>query len=197
MPSVPFTAPPVPAHLAEMPTAGGLVVPFTTPRHRSGLPALGYTDLLLTELCLSECRCGVCGKHMDGRMVFLMRPVDLARKLSNDPGLCPPCAAYTQRACPMVSGQMDHYRKSIHPAAFRRCGDELCPCRHWPEDRETRLLEGSSARIGAPADEWYALWTRQYQLGRDPEGRLAAGFAGLRVLALEKVPAITGPEAAR
>ena len=45
------------------------------------------------------------------------------------------------------------------------------------------------------ADRWWALWTTQYRLSRDPDGRLAAGFSGLRMLSLEEVTPGTGPEA--
>jgi hypothetical protein len=42
-------------------------------------------------------------------------------------------------------------------------------------------------RLAAPADAWFALWTMQYQLTRDGDGRLAAGFTGLRVLAIREI----------
>jgi hypothetical protein len=110
-----------------------------------------------------------------------MRDFDLARKCSVEPGLCPPCADYSQKACPMVGGSMEHYRKSVAPFVERRCDDPGCLCWAWmpPADRTTRL--------GAPAEQWYALWTTQYRLVRDPEGRLAAGFSGLRVLTIREM----------
>lgn len=167
-------------------------MPFITLRHRGGgQAALGYVDGALVDRCLRGRLCGVCGLPAPGKMVFLMRARDLARKFSNEPGLCPPCAAYTLRACPMVGGFMQRYANSVNPFVTRRCGDELCPCRQWSAP------VGPSARLGAPADPWYALWTRQYRLGRDPDGRLAAGFAGLRVLALREVPSRPGPEAGK
>jgi hypothetical protein len=181
MPEQAFTPPPIPVHLAQFPTMGGLVVPFITPRHRNGKAILGLVDAGRVELCLREHRCGVHGQPIRGRMVFLMREEDLARNCSNEPALCPPCAAYTQAACPMVSGYMTHYRNTVAPLVTRKCNDSQCECRLWaPPD-------AGSARLGDRAAQWYALWTLQYETVRDPEGRLAAGFAGLRVLKLREI----------
>jgi len=181
MPTEPFEPPPIPVHLAEYLTIGGLVVPFITLQHRDGKAALGLVDSERLERCLREQRCSVCGQIITGRIVFLMRRLDLARKCSVEPGLCPPCAAYSQKACPMIGGYMEHYRKSVPSFVERRCGDSACSCNRWlPPDE-------SSARLGASAEQWYALWTMQYQLIHDSDGRLAAGFAGLRVLAIREI----------
>jgi len=152
---------------------------------------LGYVDRALVDRCLRGRLCGVCGLPVPGKMVFLMRERDPIRKFSNEPGRCPPCAAYTLRVCPMVGGFMQRYGNSVNPFVTRRCGDGLCPCRQWSAPA------GPAARLGAPAEPWYALWTMRYRLGHDPEGRLAAGFAGLRVLALKEVPSRPGPDAGR
>lgn len=174
--------PPVPVHLDGAPAVGGLVIPYNSLRHRNGQAALGFIDQDRTERCLRERLCSVCARPIRGRMVFLMRTSDLNRRQSTEPALCPPCAAYAQRACPMIAGTMQHYRRTVAPAAVRRCGDPLCPCRAWSDP------DASPARFGAAAEPWHALWTFQYRLGPDPDGRLAAGFAGLRVLAVKPVP---------
>jgi len=180
MADVAFQPPPIPVYLAHLPTVGGLVVPVITPRHRNGMAAFGLVDRGRMDTCLREQRCGVCGRVMQGRMVFLLRQADLIRKCSVEPGLCPPCAAYTQAACPMVAGRMQHYRRTAPPFISRRCDDAACGCRAWTSQPEP-------ARHGAPAEPWYALWTRQYELMRDDKGNLVAGFAGLRVLVLREV----------
>jgi hypothetical protein len=181
MPEQPFIPPPIPLHLADFPTVGGLVVPFITLQHRNGTAALGLVDNTRLEFCLREQRCGVCGAVIQDRMVFLMREADLVRKCSNEPALCPPCAAYTQLACPMVSGYMAYYRKSVAPFVSRRCGDDHCLCWAWITPT------APSARLGGRAEQWHALWTLQYNLIHDPEGRLAAGFEGLRVLKVREI----------
>lgn len=181
MPDNPFIVPPIPVHLAQFPTSGGLVIPFITLQHRNGKAALGLVDANRVELCLREKRCSVCGSVITGRMVFLMRYIDLNRKCSTEPALCPPCAAYTQQACPMLTGRMAHYQRSVSSFTTRTCGDPACQCSLWaPPDRET-------ARLGAPADQWYALWTLQYSLVRDDAQRLVADFAGLRVLRIREI----------
>ena len=185
----PFTAPPVPVHLAGFPTAGGLVVPYVTLRHRGGKAALGLVRADLTEQCLRERRCGVCANPLEDKMVLFVRGSDLARDCTVEPATCPRCAAYTRRACPMIGGFMPHYRKNTSLLAIRRCGDALCTCRAWSAPSET------ANRPGAPAEGWYAFWTRGYRLVRDPEGRPAAGFAGIRPLALRPVQHPGGPRA--
>jgi hypothetical protein len=181
MPDRTFTLPPIPIHLAQFPTNGGLVIPFITLQHRNGKAALGLVDANRVELCLRERRCGVCGAIIANRMVFLLRRIDLERRCSTEPALCPPCAAYTQQACPMIAGHMAHYQGSVSPFATRTCDDPQCQCSLWaPPDATT-------TRLGAPADQWYALWTLQYGLIRDDAGRLAAGFAGLKVLRIREI----------
>jgi hypothetical protein len=181
MPEEPFTPPPIPAHLFDFPTSGGLVISFITLQHTNGKAALGLVDPLRLELCLREKRCGVCGAVIADRMVFLMRRVDLDRNCSTEPPLCPPCAAYAQRACPMISGHMAHYQRSVSSFVTRRCGDPACWCSLWAPPDE------SSARLGAPAEQWYALWTQEYVLIRDDAGRLAAGLAARNVLRIREI----------
>jgi hypothetical protein len=175
-----FGAPPIPVHLAQFPVVGGLVVPYITLRHRNGAAALGLVDYNRTVRCFTERRCGVCGGIVAGRMVFLMRSFDLTRKLSSEPGLCPPCAAYAIAACPMLTGQMAHYRQSRPTFIRRRCDDPECECSQWISTPEPN-------RYGAAAERWLALWTTQYRLVHDARGRLAAGFAGVRVLSIREI----------
>lgn len=181
MPSSPFEPPPIPAHLVHFPTRGGLVIPFITLQHRNGKAALGLVDAARMELCLRERRCSVCGSVMADRMVFFVREIDLRRKCSTEPALCPPCAAYTQRVCPMITGRMAHYQTSVSSFPNRSCDDPACACVLWaPPD-------ASSSRLGGTAERWFALWTLQYSLVRDDADRLAAGFAGLHVLRIREV----------
>jgi hypothetical protein len=175
-----FGVPPIPIHLTEFPTVGGLVVPYITLRHRNGAAALGLVDYNRMVHCFRERCCGVCGEPVAGRLVFLMRSFDLARSISSEPGLCPPCAAYTQLACPMIAGCMAHYRQSAPTFVTRRCDDPECECRLWGAVPQSK-------RYGASAERWFALWTIQYRLVRDQRGNLAAGFAGVRVLKLREV----------
>jgi hypothetical protein len=175
-----FTPPPIPVHLAGSRTQGGLVVAYVTLRHRNGDAALGLIDHQKVTLCLHGRRCGVCGLPMDERMVFLMRQIDLDRKRSSEPGMCPPCAAYTQRACPMISGAMKHGRKSLPQFVWRECGDPLCLCWSW-------IPPGEPGRYGAPADRWFAVWLASYMFVHDEAGSPAADFSRTRVLAVRPI----------
>jgi hypothetical protein len=176
-----FDVPPIPVHLASFATMGGMVVPYITLRHRNGTAALGLVDYSRMVRCFEGHRCGVCGEVVTGRMVFLMRSFDLARSLSSEPGLCPPCAAYTVATCPMSAGRMAHYRQSRPAFVGRRCDDPECECSQWVSTPEPN-------RYGATAEQWFAPWTVQYRLIRDEHGRLAAGFRACRPPA----PAATG-----
>jgi hypothetical protein len=60
----------------------------------------------------------------------------------------------------------------------RNCSSEPGRARRAPEP----------ARYGAPAEPWFRLWTRAYRIVRPPEGGIAAGFDGVRVLAVRPVP---------
>jgi hypothetical protein len=139
MPEGTFIPPPIPVRLAQFPTVGGLVVPFTTLRHHDGKAGFGLVDSIRNQRCLHEQRCSVCGQVIGGRMIFFMRAIDLARKCSTEPAACPPCAAYTQKACPMVSGYLEHYRQAIAPFITRRCDDESCPLLGLARTREVPL----------------------------------------------------------
>jgi hypothetical protein len=175
-----FSVPPIPIHLADFPTVGGLVVPYITLRHRNGAAALGLVDYKRMVRCFEEHRCGVCGEVVEGRMVFLMRFLDLIRGRSAEPGLCPPCASYTMAACPMVGGRMAHYRQSVSPFLDRRCGDPECECTQWTSTPQPQ-------RYGHSAEQWFALWTVAYRLVRDNHGRLEADFMGMQVLRVREV----------
>lgn len=81
----------------------------------------------------------------------------------------------------MVRGYMAYYRESVSPFVSRTCGDSDCLCAAWAPPDE------ASARLSAPADTWFALWTMQYRLARDSDGRLTANFTGLRILAIREI----------
>lgn len=180
-----FGVPPIPVHLADFPTVGGLVVPYITLRHRNGTAALGLVDYSRMVHCFEEHRCGVCAEPVRDRMVFLMRSLDLIRARSAEPGLCPPCAAYTMAACPMIAGRMAHYRRSQPAFISRRCDDPECTCSQWASTPEPQ-------RYGHTAEQWFALWTTEYRLVRGHGDRLEADFTGMQVLRVREVRTYVG-----
>lgn len=182
-----FTPPPVPVRLAHMPLLGGLVIPVISARHRGGQAAFGVNHPVNLPMCLLQRRCGVCGEPLGRKAVFLMRPADLWRNSTVEPGMHPECANYVTRACPMVSGHMTRYRRHRSPRAYR-CGDPACGCILWKPPGGY-----DSPRQGRDADPWYTLWTTVYET-RYNQGRLVAAFPYQHILAIRPVGTAPEPE---
>jgi hypothetical protein len=94
--------PPVPVWLAHLPTVGGLVVPWITPRAGDGRYLFGVLDPARQHAALTRRLCQVCGRPLGRRLVLLMRAQDLPRRCTAEPGCDPACCAHVQAACPMV-----------------------------------------------------------------------------------------------
>lgn len=154
------TPPLIPAELAARPTVGGLVVPAITPRMEDGRFLFGTIERSLADRAIKERRCGVCWHELEDPCVLLMRVSDLPRECTSEPALHPVCKDYTVDACPMVAGRMQHYRRSL------------------PKLDATAIRESNSeARLGDPAEPWYAVWVRDYDVTQD-NGPAAASYAG-------------------
>jgi hypothetical protein len=141
------SAPPIPAALADLPTLGGLIVAWVTPRTADGRYLLGAVDAARTEAAFRQRLCGVCGRSLGDRLVLLLRKSDLPRRATPEPALHPHCAAYTTIACPMVAGPRTRYRTSHH-----HLGPGMLPG------------NDSDARRGAPAEPWYTVWLARYDV---------------------------------
>lgn len=163
------SVPPIPAWLAHLPTVGGLVVPWITPRTADGRYLFGSVDHDRMEHALLRRWCGVCGRPNADRLVLLMRLSDLPRRCTSEPPLHPQCAAYTITACPMVAGRLDHYRSTP-----RRLDATMAPA---PD---------SAARQGSPAEPWFAVWLDGYEVVTD-HGNLAASYADRRPLRFRSI----------
>ena len=161
--------PPIPLSLQHLPTAGGLVVPWITPRTADGRYLFGTVDRDRMERALRYRWCGICGQQLEDRAVLMMRLSDLPRQCTSEPALHPWCAAYTSKACPMIAGRLDHYRSSL------------------PE-LDTNMLPApdAAARQGAPAEPWFAVWLDDYRVITD-HGNLAASYAGIKPLRIRPV----------
>lgn len=170
-----MTAPTIPEWLAHRPSVGGLVVPWITPRASDGRYLFGVVEKTLVEKALRQRRCGVCGRHLDDRMVLMMRLSDLAHKRTAEPALDPVCAHYTTSVCPMINGSLATYRST--PIRLDR--DELA-------EAASQEAVDTAARQGAPAEPWFAVWLRDYHLS-DIGGNLAASYAGTRPLRIRAV----------
>lgn len=165
--------PPVPAHLSSRPTVGGLVVPVITPRALDGRYLFGKLGDLTQQRCLRRYRCGVCGNPLRDKAVVFARPADLFWQCTSEPAVCPPCAAYSTSACPMLAGRMDRYRATQHPALAG-----------------IPVADGEDLRRGAPVEPWFAVWIRGYTVVEHPAkpGTLAASWAIIPPLRIRPVP---------
>jgi hypothetical protein len=160
------------AHLAGRPHAGGLVVPWITP-HLNGQYLFGTLTDLTQRHCLRQYRCQVCGQRLPERAVLFARTSDLDWMCTPEPATCPPCAWYSTRACPMLSGRIRQYRASQHPAVAG------IP------------LPGSEAlRLGASAESWYAVWVAWFDIIDHPAkpDTLAASWKRIPPLRIRPVP---------
>jgi hypothetical protein len=153
--------PDIPVHLVDRPRSGGLVVPWITPVTRTGLYLFGKVTDLSQYRCLSRNRCQVCGHPLPERAVLFARESDLDYQCTAEAATCPPCAAYSAGACPMLAGRRSRYRASEHPAlaGIPLTADQLL-------------------RQAAPAEAWYAVWVRHYDVVTHPAlpGTLAASW---------------------
>ena len=162
---------PIPQSLQHLPTLGGLVVPWITPRTGDGRYLFGSIDRDRQDQALRRRWCGVCGLPLQDRLVLMMRLSDLGRRCTNEPALHPWCAAYTSTACPMIAGRLDSYRASLPKL-----------------DEHMVAAADCAARQGAAAEPWFSIWLASYELVTN-EGGLAASYAGSTPLRIRPIPA--------
>ncbi|MFD2422665.1 hypothetical protein [Amycolatopsis pigmentata] len=164
-----FVVPPIPVWLSHLPTLGGLVVPWITPRTADGRYLFGSVDQDRMAQALKRRWCGVCGQPLGSRFVLMMRLSDLPRQCTNEPALHPQCSAYTTSACPMIGGRLDRYRTS-RP----RLDHTMLPS---PD---------ATKRQGASAEPWFAVWLATYRVITD-HGNLAASYTDTRPLRIRPI----------
>ncbi|NMO57885.1 hypothetical protein HH310_42825 [Actinoplanes sp. TBRC 11911] len=165
------TSPGIPEHLVTRPCAGGLVVPWITPVTSTGLYLFGKISHLAQVQCLLRRLCQVCGRRLATPAVLFARSNDLANGCTAEPALCVPCAAYSARACPMLSGRRAHYRAGEHPALAG-----------IPVSIDQALRQGS------PAGSWFAVWIRDYDVIPHPAEPDTLAASWQRILPLRIQP---------
>lgn len=163
----------IPAHLHHRPTSSGLVVPIATPRTADGQYLFGLLEGGRHWALLLGRRCQICGHRLGDRLILFARPADLLLSCTSEPAVCPPCAAYSTRVCPMLSGRMPHYRAQPRAAEAG-----------LPASDDTAL------RRGRPADTWHAVWLDDYDVVPHParSAVLAASWQQHTPLAIRPVP---------
>lgn len=165
------TVPAIPVWLSHLPVVGGMAVPWITPRTDDGRHLFGALHPSRQRHALLNHGCQVCGRRLDDRLVLLMRLRDLPRQRTSEPALHPVCAAYTEAACPMVAGRLARYRSTpLRLGAGMAAGPD------------------EPARLGAPAEPWFAVWLTTYRPIVDPiNDQPAASYAGIRPLRIRPI----------
>jgi hypothetical protein len=147
---------PIPTTLAHRPTVGGLVVPWISIHHGDGRYVLGAVHHTRVEQCFIHRLCQIDGQPLGDTSVFLMRQRDLDRRMSSEPAMHPECAAYSIRACPMLTGAMSHYRSTPHAVDGKPCPDPGCECAGWVPSPD------AGRRAGQPAEAYFSVWARDW-----------------------------------
>lgn len=150
------TRPPIPASCAHRPTIGGLVAPVINLRLADGGVDFRSPRQATYARCWTRRLCQTCGNPLGRPAVLFGGPNQLTSGHFDEPPLCPPCALYASRACPMVAGRQPFYADRARVSEGRRgktCTDPACDCGGYlPSD----LNAGDAG--GDPAHAWYTLF---------------------------------------
>jgi len=153
------TRPPIPATLAERPVKGGLAYPWVNVELADGGADYRSTHYARYEQAWTRCLCQSCGQPTGDRAVLVCGPRQILTRRFDEPPVCPPCALYASRACPMVGGRTEVYPARPRVVAGHRgtkCADPSCNCQGWIDTDP----EHSADQGGQPALPWYACWIR-------------------------------------
>lgn len=150
--------PPIPATCADRPTVGGLVAPFVNIRLADGGVDFRSPHTATYERCWREGLCQTCGNPIGPLAVFFGGPRQVRNRRFDEPPLCPPCAVYASRACPMVAGRMPRYADRQRLSETDRghvCPDAGCTCGGY-KAADPDSYDAS----GDPAHDWFAVYVR-------------------------------------
>lgn len=148
--------PPIPASCANRPTVGGLVAPFVNLRLADGGVDFRSPHHTTYARCWTERLCQTCGGRLSRPAVLFGGPNQVAARSFDEPPLCPPCAVYAAKACPMVAGRQARYATRPRVSEGHRgevCPDPDCDCGGWVSTDPDRGDSG-----GDLAHPWYALY---------------------------------------
>ncbi|WP_051712208.1 hypothetical protein [Streptomyces sp. NRRL S-350] len=160
--------PPIPLRCLHLGRVAGLAVPWITTQDEpmfagALMPArravFGGVSRERRDHVVLHRLCQVCGRGLERRAVYIVRPVDVAEGWTAEPALHPECAGYAAKACPILSGEKSHYRAS--PLVMDRLVDDWSQT-HGPKE---------SQHDGAPVHE-YNTWLvdmSQYAVADDKD----------------------------
>ncbi|MEV2277767.1 hypothetical protein AB0I72_19485 [Nocardiopsis sp. NPDC049922] len=161
-----MTAPPIPVHLAHRLTVGGRAVPWVSLETDRG-HHLGQVDDAKRARAIIDRRCQICGEPLNpARYVLFGRETDRTRGYVVEPAMHPECAAYTAKACPMLAGDLDHYRRTPLDVSDRTSPDGY-PLAPAPDNGH---------RAGKPSEPYLQVWAdgSDYRAGLCDEGVVLA-----------------------
>lgn len=149
--------PPIPASCAGRPAPGGLVAPYANVMLADGGCDYRARHNAHVIECWEQHLCQVCAQPLgDVSAVLFGGGENLATWWFDEAPLCPPCAMYASRACPMVAGRMTAFPDRPLVSQGRRgerCATPGCGCggmvKHEVEE---------PSRGGTPAHPYYAVF---------------------------------------
>jgi hypothetical protein len=151
------TRPPIPASLADRPVRGGLAQPWANVQLADGGVDFRTAHHARYAECWTKCLCQSCGNPAGDPAVLVCGPRQILSGKFDEPPVCPPCALYVSKACPMVNGTTVVYPSRPKISEGHRggkCSEPGCDCGGWV----TTDPEHSADQGGQPALPWYACW---------------------------------------
>jgi hypothetical protein len=149
--------PPIPASLAHRPVRGGLAQPWANVELADGGTDFRSPHHTRYAEAWKRCLCQSCGRPAGDPAVLICGPRQILNRRYDEPPLCPPCALYVSRACPMVNGRTVTYPDRPRVSEGHRgekCGKPGCGCAGW----QVTDPEHSADQGGQPNLPWYACW---------------------------------------
>lgn len=151
------TRPPIPASLAHRPVVGGLAQPWGNVELADGGTDFRSPHHARYAGAWKGCLCQSCGRPTGDPAVLVCGPRQVLSLRFDEPPLCPPCALYVTKACPMVNGRTVTYPDRPRLSEGHRgekCGKPGCGCAGW----QVTDPEHSADQGGRPNLPWYACW---------------------------------------
>lgn len=151
------TRPPIPASLANRPVRGGLAQPWANAELADGGVDFRSPHHARYAEAWKGCLCQSCGSPTGDPAVLICGPRQILSRRYDEPPLCPPCALYVSKACPVVNGRTEVYPSRLRLAEGPRgekCFDPGCDCGGW----QTTDPEHSADMGGLTVLPWYACW---------------------------------------
>ncbi|HEV2346411.1 MAG TPA: hypothetical protein VGS97_20095 [Actinocrinis sp.] len=149
---------PIPERARNRHVRSGLAVPYIT-LEIDGRTLWGETHGRKVVDCIVNRLCQLCAQPLGEKFVFLLTEEQLAERFTREPPLHPECAAYAQRACPMIAGRMTHYAWIAREHTGKGCVEPGCGCGGWITH------EDNGDNRGRPAEAWFAAWFTDYATG--------------------------------